>query len=130
LEEQRVVDVHKAATFADDYKLTHSSSGVNKTKLLPLKVSSVSLGSDASGNARGHEDRGGRARNKSVPTCFYCKKRGHVMSECWVLDKKEKNKVTKSNAVVSVPSILSEVEKSIMPQASYSPFVSQGFCLP
>jgi len=30
LEEQKVSDVYKAATLADDYKLTHHSSGIHK----------------------------------------------------------------------------------------------------
>ena len=38
------------------------------------------------------------------------KKRGHVMSECWVLAKKEKSKATKDNAVVAVPIKIAESE--------------------
>ena len=35
---------------------------------------------------------------KFVPVCFYCKRKGHVMSECWELEKKK----AKSNAFVNV----------------------------
>jgi len=45
LEEQKAVDVHKAATLADDYKLTHNGSGVHKD----LKPTVPSKGSFSSG---------------------------------------------------------------------------------
>jgi len=48
------------------------------------------------------------------------------MSECWVLEKKVKGKVTKASAVVVVPDRV-QAKKSVLPQPSYHPFVSQGF---
>ena len=59
LEEQKVIDVHKAATLIDDYKLTHSSSGVNReleTKLPSTKSLPVSQGGDVSGNVSHLQD--------------------------------------------------------------------------
>jgi hypothetical protein len=29
---------------------------------------------------------------KSITSCFYCKKKGHIVSECWVLKRKNENK--------------------------------------
>jgi len=46
------------------------------------------------------------------------------MSECWVLEKKDKSKVTKNNVVVAVPRV--RAEKFVFPQSSYHLF-SQGF---
>jgi len=47
------------------------------------------------------------------------------MSECSVLEKKDKGKVTKANTVATVPDRV-QAEKSVLPQPSYHPFVSQG----
>ena len=30
--------------------------------------------------------------SKSIPSCSYCKKKGHIVSECWVLKKQNDNK--------------------------------------
>ena len=43
-----------------------------------------------------------------------------------MLEKKEKLKATKGNAVIAVLNKIPESEISLMPQASYNPFVSQG----
>ena len=29
---------------------------------------------------------------KSIPSCCYCNKKGHIVSECWVLKRKNENK--------------------------------------
>ena len=133
LEEQKVTAVDKAATLADDYKLTHSGTRELKVKLPTLKSASVGQTSDGARNIpqlsdKGHANREDRSR-KSVPTCFYCKKCGHVMAECWVLDKKEKSKVSKGTGLVAVPDNVTLSDNSLMPQAVYRPFVSQGFVL-
>ena len=129
LEEQKVTAVDKAATLADDYKLTHSGTRELKAKLPTLKSASVGQTSDGARNIprlsdKGHANREDRSR-KSVPTCFYCKKRSHVMAECWVLDKKEKSKVSKGTGLVAVPDNVTLSDNSLMPQAIYHPFVSQ-----
>ena len=50
LEEQKVGDVHRAATLADDYKLTHSTSGFHKDLMVKVPTKgSLSQGGDTSG---------------------------------------------------------------------------------
>ena len=41
---------------------------------------------------------GGGTWRSNVPVCFYCKRKGHIMSECWELEKKK----AKLNAVVNI----------------------------
>ena len=42
-----------------------------------------------------HQSNAGEAIVQSAPVCHYCKRRGHVMSECWELEEKEnKQKAT------------------------------------
>ena len=50
-----------------------------------------------SGNVERYHNNSGRQRS-NVPVCFYCKRKGHIMSECWELEKKK----AKPNAVVNV----------------------------
>jgi len=40
----------------------------------------------------------GGCHRPSVPTCYYCRRKGHIMSECWEYEKKK----TKAVALVSV----------------------------
>ena len=49
------------------------------------------------------QDQSGRNRMtlRSGPVCAYCNHRGHLLSECWALDKKDKKK---GNAFVTTRS--------------------------
>jgi len=112
LEEQKVTDLSRAASLADDYKLTHrSSNSVPGSK-------SVKTGNNVDSICS--QQRGVHGQ-RSAPTCAYCKKRGHLMSECWILQKKEqKNPPLKSTKPVS------SVSSSKAP-SSYQPFISTGY---
>jgi len=91
----------------------------------------VSSGGDNSDSVshfqdRGHDDKGGRPREIGpLLLVSICKKQGHVMSEYWVLEKKDKGKVTRANAVVAVPNRV-HAEKSVL----RSSLCFSGFCLP
>ena len=70
-----------------------------------------------------------------APVCHYCKKPGHIMSDCWLLKKKRQDEVT-PNALVSSKSnwrsIPNSAESSIVLNRSeireeFKPFVSDGF---
>ena len=61
------------------------------------------------------------------PTCRYCKRKGHIMSECWALEKKEKTQ--KADLVIMKP----DVKKSQYPaieetneENEFAPFISEG----
>ena len=86
-------------------------------------------------NNRGQNDppeqRRRRHSSNSAPVCHYCKCRGYVMSECWALEKKEKNK-QKSTIVVkkaeSAGSTITLTDRSPLrvSNTDYEPFISQG----
>ena len=86
LEEQKLITLHQAAVRSDDYSLPHKlafgraahcegkTTGVNTHQ-----ISSFSSGIEADRRT---------ARFPSGPTCFCCKKKGHVMAECQALERK------------------------------------------
>ena len=112
LDERKVDVLSQAAALADDYSLTHKNNfakpelesaggrnaaqgrqpttgGNNNTNGQRLRSENVK---------RYHNNSGGGTWRSNVPVCFYCKRKGHIMSECWELEKKK----AKSNAVVNV----------------------------
>jgi len=98
--EQKADGLQQAATLADDYSLTYQSSFITPGN----PRGSVSL--DDQSNRSNHS---GTHANKSAgnaadgqkprqpnsgsggPICNYCKRRGHVISECWTLARKRNN---------------------------------------
>ena len=134
-------ELHRAATLADDYKLTHQSFNSSDRK---DAVSSRPRGAFHSA----HSDASGRVPNqsreqeqtsqrkgmvlRSGPVCAYCKRKGHLLSECWALEKKEKNKQRLNSVMVmnvagdKNPSSGSTKE-SPKEVNGYKPFLSEGF---
>ena len=130
LEEQKVNELQRAVTLADDYKLTHQSMGSNaETKSItpskPKDTSNVPPQDKTSTQPR-DQDRSGRNRGmtlRSGPVCAYCKRRGHLLSECWALDKKDKKK---GNALVTI-GCRSSANPATKTPDTFKPFISQGF---
>ena len=71
-----------------------------------------------------------------APVCHYCKKPGHVMSDCWLLKKRREKEATpnafvssksnwRSNPNRAAPSI--GLDKSEIIREEFKPFVSEGF---
>ena len=127
LDEQKVETLQRAATLADDYSLTHrkvflksdptpkglTKTGRNENSLPPVRY-----------NLRSSET-SELLRLSVVPTCYYCKKKGHVMSECWALDKKEKSK-RKTDMLVKRKAVQSDDSFPVEGNDEYSPFISDG----
>ena len=133
LDEQKADGLHQAAVLADDYSLTHKSTFLR----LELQIPSLTL---PEGGSRREEQRQlppptrvrnsaqGRGRpdnlQKAVggPVCF-CKRRGHVMAECRVLEKKNysKNVLTISKAQSPV------AERATVEKEQFTPFILQGY---
>ena len=135
LDEQKVDTLHQAAVRADDYSLTHKTA-FGKTHLRALDHSEeLPEGGNPPANTHGssypsHRDRMGNtsansSRLSAGPTCFYCKKRGHIMSECRALEKKNKMALVVSSPPQPFNS-KSEFEAEDFPK-EYLPFLSQGF---
>jgi len=129
LEEQKVTTLHQAAVRSDDYSLTHRPSFGKAGQTDTRKTSDVN-GNKWAGPANSS---GRQSRFPSGPTCFYCKKKGHVMAECRSLEKKNQ-KLPKPDLLIrseflspnrsghgNVKVDDSEVSRS------YAPFISKGF---
>ena len=104
LDEHHVVDLHTAATMADDYALTHKSSfhkvesrfnGGFKKKA--QNSGNLSQQTDADKYAAHDKDSGLSSGNDvqssqtkaHPPKGLYCKKHGHLKDECWFLERKK-----------------------------------------
>ena len=116
----------RAATFADDYSLTHRKVFLRDDAQKGIPRSQNML-PPAKHNLQ-NSDISDSSRRQSVPTCYYCKRKGHVMSECWALKKKEKSKskadlvVQKSRTVQSKSTDGPSVESN----DEYRPLISDG----
>lgn len=132
LEEQKVEELQRAATLADDYKLTHqsvSSTTENKGITIPKsKGSTVTFPPTTANKDSTHpreQDLSGHTRGmtlRSGPVCAYCKRRGHLLSECWALERKDKKK---SNAMVTTSANSPGKVAATTPDV-FKPFLSQG----
>ena len=146
LDEQKVENLAKAAAYADDYALTHKST-FNKNKSFgPAKKSYPEIGKKSENVAPEKSSDKGQTSNQTMskdrkprsfaPVCHYCKKPGHVMSDCWLL-KKRREKEAMPNAFVSSKSNWRSnpnraessigLDKSEIIREEFKPFVSEGF---
>ena len=93
--EKQVETLEEAARLADDYYLTHKVSFIAKPKL----TSSHPQNKFMSGNSSGMPSKSNTPKPNSTsetksqyplsrPTCNYCKKPGHLVSECLKLKRK------------------------------------------
>ena len=132
LDEQKVDNLHQAATRADDYALTHRGSfSRSHTRSLeatnkPPGEMNHDQGSGVNPRDKNGSHQTGNSRVPPGPTCYYCKRKEHVKTECPALAKK-----TRQNAIVA-PSKQKDVDLNheVMGQEKvpdvYEPFVSQG----
>ena len=95
LDEKKVETLEEAARLADDYYLTHKVSFIAK----PKPTSSHPQNRFMSGNSSGMPSQSNTPKPSSTsetksqyplsrPTCNYCKKPGHLVSECLKLKRK------------------------------------------
>ena len=101
LDEHRVENLSQAAVLADDYSLMHKTTftkhrlepagGQTSTsdRLTPATSRSTHNLRERPGNAEQYQGNGGmRTQRSGVPVCFYCKRKGHIISERRELEKK------------------------------------------
>ena len=122
LEEQKVSELQKAATLADDYKLTHQSlnsasdtKNTNPTKLKGTSNSAHPPITDKNANQPRDQEQSLHKGGMSLrpgPICAYCKRRGHLFSECYTL-------VTTTDH--------SAGEVVLKTPDTFKPFISQGY---
>lgn len=85
LNEQKLISVDKASVLADEFVLTHKcvfvpKSSVHLDKLACNEVNPFSQVKKLVDKSREFETQ--------KPVCFYCRKQGHIMADCFVLQKK------------------------------------------
>ena len=88
----------KAAAYADDYVLTHKSPFNKNRSFGPTKKSYPEVGKKSENVAPEKSSDKGQTSNQRMskdrkpksfaPVCHYCKKPGHVMSDCWLLERR------------------------------------------
>lgn len=149
LDEKDAPSLQQAAKLADEYALTHKSKFSSNDRAHFYKKNdgrqNFVQGSDAKGKSNDGKGKDGKGQFKDKttgPTCNYCKKPGHVMSECFSL-KRKKEKETLPNALVKSytrtphtekgpfgSSCPIEAKKAVMSDGlreEFLPFVSEGF---
>ena len=92
IDEQKATTLHQAAVLADDYSLTHrhafpptDGNGSRDDKPVNPPIH------PKTGRYRdsGRHDNSNNNNKFSSVVCNYCKRRSHVMAECWSLQKKK-----------------------------------------
>ena len=127
LEEREVHGVRKAAVLLDEYVLTHK--GTFKTPQSKKGGQSVSRKGAAAPSLPKPEVKGSDPPEKKPNSaCFYCKKEGHMMSNCLKLKKKREKEGTSNSK--AVPDALAATRTDRTPSSvaeHYRPFISSGY---
>ena len=133
VDEQKVDNLHEAAVYAENYSLTHTTSfgkphpcdGNPADTTLELAkgdqpgaliISSFTGGGPSGNYSSNHLSAG--------PTCFYCRKKGHVMSECQALPRKNERS-EKPDLTIS-PSFQTDHKKTSKLPVEYTHCISCG----
>ena len=150
LDEKQVETLEAAARLADDYALTHKVSFINKSNPSRRPFFPHSGSKHSPSNPPGSHSqtitpkRKPSGENKdqnplSQPICNYCKRTGHIISECLHLKrKKEKQEGLKPTGLTSLRSkpqscvkeedpIPTERPETDSVMEIYEPFLSDGF---
>ena len=155
LEDKNVKTLEEGAVSSDTYTLTHKKKFLSKTQSSSVVKSSdfskknvqefqSSIGSQQplqSGSTPGARSERSEAPQGvgSLPTCNYCKKKSHVIGECWKLKKKNElqphtcasvrnDKKALDSICSDTPDIQGSKSSSVdFMEDHYKPFLSQGF---
>ena len=155
LEDKNVKTLEEAAVISDTYALSHkknfvsrsqtSSNSTNSDTYKKSGSGSQSFTSSQSPSQGGSKSGPGRFEGSSgigsLPTCSYCKKKGHLISECFKLKRKNDFDKTQPHACAAVrgdrealvsicsdtPDVQGSQSSSIDSMEDYKPFMSQGF---
>ena len=150
LDEKQVETLEAAARLADDYALTHKVSFINKSNPSRRPFFPQSGFKHGPSNPSGSHSQTFTPKPKSSgenkdqnplsqPICNYCKRTGHIISECLHLKrKKEKQKGLKPTGLTSLRSKPQSCVKEEDPNQTerpetdsvmeiYEPFLSDGF---
>jgi hypothetical protein len=105
LSEQRVARIGDAAVLADEYVLAHKTvfndnprEAKDHASPRPLRFTA---GSDGTGSSGFSTKPASSGSGNSERVCFFCKKPGHVIADCYALERKQKAKPVALLASVS-----------------------------
>ena len=84
IDEQKADSLQHAAVLVDDYSLTHRTSFVESNN---ESSSGNGVQSDDPSRNTSQVTKGQRRNASGGPICNYCKRKGHVISECLTLEK-------------------------------------------
>ena len=134
IEEQKAESIQQAARLTDDYSLTHRGSFESFTANSSSASGEryIQSRNTAPVNTVKASSRNYRCAVAPSPVCNYCKRRGHVLSECWAHEKKKVNNPVMTVIKQPLPHAKhqSQPEDQVMPGMSLEeehPFVSEGF---
>ena len=128
IDEQKAKSLQQAAVLADDYSLTHMSG--NYKKLPNSDATHRNFPTVDSKPADNADDspRNLRRGMSGGPFCNYCKRRGHIMAECWEL----KQRKTRANPMSMIctksqnPAPVRQIVKRTKDEEK-NPFISEGY---
>ena len=129
LDERNAEGLHQAAILAEDYSLTHKGTFSRDVQSIAGSKGTNSGGASGLTSNRPVNDarqfEGSKSSKSSVPVCFYCKKKDHVMADCW---KREKKNVRLNS--LAVPHHVQPTSGSgnvpLSSERQFNPFVSEG----
>ena len=151
LDEQKVKTLHDAARISDDYALTHKSGSPTNSSPFERSHEHKPFGgvSQFRSTTKAPATTGLNPKStsfiplKSLPTCNYCKKEGHILSECLKLKRKRMQMDSKRpigfTAATSLTSGDIKVSNSLVAgkliplvnvdseMQSFQPFVYEGY---
>ena len=136
LDDQKVTNLQQAASLADDYTLTHKtisklSSNMNNKHKYEHKHQTADIPAQSVSNVKSSIPDHRKSNVHSIPVCAYCKRKGHLISDCWLLEKKKakpsafitKTQMPCSNSDFSISKNLKCPEVEL----EFKPFVTEGF---
>ena len=145
LDDHKIHTLSEAAIVADDYSLTHKYSvqrfvehgGKRSTE---AKASSTSNAQSSYTNVSGSDtkpkpDQKQEPVTFSTITCAYCKRKGHLINKCKVLERKNKNNQvgllssisSKDDSFSTVDSHSDQKLRSDSVSEEFKPFIMKGF---
>ncbi len=144
LDEKTVETIHEAARLADDYYLTHKNSFVNKAKPASSHPQNKSMSGDSSSmssQSNSPKPKSTGETNVQNPLsrvhCTFCKKPGHLISECFRLKRKKELSAAKPTGLTSLQpksqpsfelnSIVKAEPNSDSCMEIFEPFILDGF---
>ena len=144
LHEKKVENINDAARLADEYSLTHKTSFVNRPKSTTppfhshVTSSNSSVKTNLSNVSKPKTIRDSKDQNPLSQTfCNYCKKPGHLVSECFSLKRKQQRDGIKPTGLTTLRSkprscVASSPKVKALPKSDsvmevYEPFLSDGF---